>query len=143
PEGDAVLHAVARENDDPAAVHLDRTRDGDLSLGGGENPPDTGLEVEQLRRLLELCEHCVEEASGPAIWRHKRRFYRARADLKRTETGCCRCSALAGSDGLAIAQNEVEFQAIIRVPHVRVARIVRAFRKGEGFVVRRAGRFLS
>src|SRR5262249_44705418 len=142
PEGDAVLHAVARENDDPAAVHLDRTRDGDLSLGGGENPPDTRLEVEQLRRLLELREHCVEEASGPAVWRHKRRFYRARADLKRTGTGCWRCSALAGADDLALGQNEVEFQAIVRVPYLRGGVIGWRFGKGEGFVVRRAGRFL-
>jgi hypothetical protein len=40
---------------------LDRTGNDDLPLGMGENSPDSGLEVQQARRNLELLEHVVEQ----------------------------------------------------------------------------------
>ena len=60
-ERDVVLHAVPGEHLDLTAVHLHRTRHGDLPLGPRQNFPDAGLEVEDARRSVELLEHGTED----------------------------------------------------------------------------------
>ncbi len=62
-ERDVVLHPVAGEDLDLAVVHLDRTGDGDLTLGVGQDLPDAGLEVENARGSVEFLEHRVENRS--------------------------------------------------------------------------------
>ena len=61
PERDVVLHAIAGEDLDGAAVHLHRTRHDDLALGVREDFPDAALEVQQAGRFVELLEHRGEE----------------------------------------------------------------------------------
>ena len=60
-ERDVVLHAVPGEHLDLTAVHLHRTRHGDLPLGPRQDFPDAGLEVEDARRSVELLEHGTED----------------------------------------------------------------------------------
>src|SRR5215813_6683265 len=51
-------------------------------------------------------------------------------------------AARARSDDLAIAENQVELQPVVRVPHVGPIGVRGTFREREGFVVRRAGGLL-
>ena len=64
PERDVVLNAIPGEDLDLAVVHLDRTRDDDLTLGVREDLPDARVEPKQTRRSIELLEHGVEDAAA-------------------------------------------------------------------------------
>ena len=62
-ERDVVLHAVPREDFDFAAVHLHRTRHGDLTLRARQDAPDAWLQIEDAGGPIELLEHCAKD--GP------------------------------------------------------------------------------
>ena len=66
-ERDVVLHAVAGEDLDLAAVHLHGAGDDDLPLGVREHLPDARVKIQNARRALELLEHRVKNA---AVCRH-------------------------------------------------------------------------
>jgi hypothetical protein len=58
-----LLDAETREYFDLPIVHLDRTRDGDLSFRVRENFPDPRLEIENSGGAIELLQHGVEDRS--------------------------------------------------------------------------------
>ena len=78
-EADVVLDAVAGEDFDLAAVHLNRARHDDLPLGRRQDLPDARLEVHQTGGAVELLQHRTKNASRArhvrsSLWRPWRRW---------------------------------------------------------------------